>query len=145
MVEFVKGGANSVLQNKVCIVMNTGYPKYSAIVIVVPMSHHILSLHTPDVVKVFRMVGWPVLPPTCLLKVQYVEAVATDPQKWISSSTILHLWIRQFQKASIPSLVERFVKMLVSGNNFIRVRKSKSPSEKCCDAFCFAVKRTHES
>ena len=34
VVELVKGGANLDLQNKVCIVMNTGYPRCSAIVIV---------------------------------------------------------------------------------------------------------------
>ncbi|CAI8017316.1 hypothetical protein GBAR_LOCUS10531, partial [Geodia barretti] len=36
------------------------------------LGHPILSLHTPGIVKVFRMVGWPVLPPTCSLKVQKV-------------------------------------------------------------------------
>ena len=35
VVELVKGGANLDLQNEVCIVMNTGYPRCSAIVIIV--------------------------------------------------------------------------------------------------------------
>ena len=35
VVELVKGGANLDLQNKVCVVMNTGYPRCSAIFIVV--------------------------------------------------------------------------------------------------------------
>ena len=35
VVELVKEGANLDLQNKVCIVMNTGYPRCSAIVIIV--------------------------------------------------------------------------------------------------------------
>ena len=35
VVELVKGGANLDLQNIVCIMMNTGYPRCSAIVIIV--------------------------------------------------------------------------------------------------------------
>ena len=38
VVELVKGGANLDLQNEVCIVMNTRYPRCSTIVIVVPRS-----------------------------------------------------------------------------------------------------------
>ena len=33
-----------------------------------------LLLHSPATVEVFRMVGWPVLPSTCLLKVQTIYA-----------------------------------------------------------------------
>ncbi|CAI8031372.1 hypothetical protein GBAR_LOCUS17814, partial [Geodia barretti] len=36
------------------------------------LGHPIPSLRSPATVKVFRMVGWPVLPPTCLLKVQTI-------------------------------------------------------------------------
>jgi hypothetical protein len=32
----------------------------------------LISLHTPAIVKVFRMVGWPVLPSNCLLKVRTI-------------------------------------------------------------------------
>ncbi|CAI8036926.1 hypothetical protein GBAR_LOCUS20684, partial [Geodia barretti] len=43
-------------------------------------SRGLFSLHTPAIVKVFRMVGWSVLPPTCLLKVQEVQATLLLPQ-----------------------------------------------------------------
>jgi MFS superfamily sulfate permease-like transporter len=36
------------------------------------LGHPILSLHSPAIVKVFKMVSWSVLPPTCLLKVREV-------------------------------------------------------------------------
>ena len=30
----------------------------------------VMLLHSAAIVRVFRMVGWPVIPPTCLLKVR---------------------------------------------------------------------------
>jgi hypothetical protein len=36
------------------------------------LGHPILSLLTPAIVKVFRMVGWSVLPSNCLLKVRTI-------------------------------------------------------------------------
>ena len=66
VVEFVKGGANSDLQNKVCIVMNTGYP---AIVIVVPMSHHNYSFTAHSRYSQGIQDGWLACPsPNLLVK-----------------------------------------------------------------------------
>ena len=53
------------------------------------LGHPILSLHTPAIVKVFRMVGWPDLPSTCLLKVRKFQSYVAFRTFILSSSFIL--------------------------------------------------------
>ena len=49
----------------------------------------LFPLHTPAIVKVFGMVGWPVLSPICLLKVRKVARFHTPKLRLLCFSYIL--------------------------------------------------------